>query len=110
MKKIKNMFGGGKKDGNLVEQTTPGGQDSEAQLDGGATTVVESQQKERGSEIAFGGRLGDIVSSAMDDADEEEDIAEDPIVVDNHVEADDPLLQAAILEHCQALGIDPKNR
>ena len=102
MKKIKNMFGGSKKDGNVVERTTPPGQDSEARLDEDA-----NRQKERGGEIAFGGRLGDFVSPTGYDAVEEEDIAENPIAQDNNA-IRRPLLQAAILEHCKRWELTQK--
>ena len=48
-----------------------------------------------------------ILSPTGYDAVEEEDIAENPIAEDNNA-SDDPLLQAAMLEHCEALEIDPK--
>ena len=60
MKKIKNMFGGSKKDGNVVEQTTPPGQESEARLDEDA-----NRQKNEGARLHFGGRLGDFISDRI---------------------------------------------
>ena len=84
-----------------------------------ADVVEEAMQRQKndaegreitkgGSEIIFGGRLGDL---APPEDEEDRDVEEESTATQNfNVDEDgedDPLLQAAIIEHCKVLGIDP---
>ena len=68
---------------------------------------MNKKKKKRGSEIEFGGRLGDFVPPEDDEEEEEEETVQN-FNIDEREEEDtnDPDVQAAILEHSEVLGID----
>ena len=69
---------------------------------------MNKKKKKRGSEIEFGGRLGDFVPPEDDEEEEEEEETVQNFNIDEREEEDtnDPDVQAAILEHSEVLGID----